>query len=250
MGRWTWGLTELLTAVTQSLTVVGLFIAGCGLRTFGKWQREKIQERRIEVALEALALAYESKVIFGEIRSPVRYLGEGAGAPHKPGESDEQRKHRESFFAVLERIKARHDYFARLWKLQPKFIAVFEEEESEKIFDQLHSARRDIETAASTLISGEMSLDPSEPYYDKEELRRYRTDLFGSRDRGRPDPVGDKLDSFRKQIDALCRREVGRAYGSTGKGRWQFWKQGCRASAEPASGGEHFPSREGQHPGR
>jgi hypothetical protein len=221
MGRWTWGLTEVLTGVTQSLTVVGLFIAGCGLRTFEKWQREKIQERRIEAAFEALALAYESKVIFGEIRSPVTYLGEGAGAPHKPGESDELRKHRESFFAVLERIKARHDYFARLWKLQPKFVAVFGEK-SEEIFDHLHGARRDIEVAASTLISEEMFLDPNSPYYDKEKVEKCRLTLFGPRVRGTPDPVAVELDKFRTRINDLCRSVIDQRYKSLGKRWWQL----------------------------
>jgi len=65
-GPWTFGLTQLLT-------VVGLGMAALGLRTFGKWQREKIEERRIELAIEALSLAYESKAIFGHIRSRVTF---------------------------------------------------------------------------------------------------------------------------------------------------------------------------------
>jgi hypothetical protein len=66
-GPWTFGLTQLLT-------VVGLGMATLGLRTFGKWQREKIEERRIDLTLEALSLAYGSKAIFGHIRS--RVMGE------------------------------------------------------------------------------------------------------------------------------------------------------------------------------
>jgi hypothetical protein len=37
-----------------------------------------------------------------------------------------------------------------VWALQPKFIAMFGEK-TEEIFDQLHSARRDIEATASTM---------------------------------------------------------------------------------------------------
>jgi hypothetical protein len=98
--RWTWGLTELLIVVTQFLTGIGLLLAASGLRTFGKWQREKIEERRIDLALEALAIGYESKEIFGRIRSVVTYHGEGTDVPPKPGESDEERKQRERFCRV------------------------------------------------------------------------------------------------------------------------------------------------------
>jgi hypothetical protein len=51
--------------------MLGLGIAFQGLRTFGKWRREKIEEKRIEVAIDALAAAYKSKQIFEHIRAPL-----------------------------------------------------------------------------------------------------------------------------------------------------------------------------------
>jgi len=214
-GPWTFGLTQLLT-------VVGLGMAALGLRTFGKWQREKIEERRIELALEALSLAYESKAIFGHIRSRVTFAGEGSDVPPKMGESDEHKRQRQTFYAVLKRIEASNDYFARVWKLQPKFIAIFGEK-TEDIFDQLHSARRDIEATASTMVFEDEPFDRNDTSY-REELMGYRTTVYGSMRKGTPDPVGEKLDNFRKRMDELCHPVIDRTYRGTGARWWELWK--------------------------
>jgi hypothetical protein len=47
-----------------------LGIAFFGFRSFERWKREKIEEKKIDVAVEALAIAYESKYVFDHIRSP------------------------------------------------------------------------------------------------------------------------------------------------------------------------------------
>jgi hypothetical protein len=57
---WEFGWTQLLTVVGFGITTV---IAFSGFRTFGRWKREKVEERRIEIALDALALAYESRAL-------------------------------------------------------------------------------------------------------------------------------------------------------------------------------------------
>jgi hypothetical protein len=45
-------LAGLITTIT---------IAVAGFRTFGKWRREELEERRIDVAIEALALCQGGK---------------------------------------------------------------------------------------------------------------------------------------------------------------------------------------------
>jgi hypothetical protein len=108
---WVFGWTQLLTIIGMVITTT---IAIAGFRTFGRWQREQIEGRKIELALGALSLAHESKAVFGHIRTRVMYKGEGADVPNKPGESPEHKQQRESFFAVLKRIEASNDYFTRV----------------------------------------------------------------------------------------------------------------------------------------
>ena len=60
---WAFGWTQLLTI--GGLVLTGI-VSTFGLRTFGKWQRETIEERRIEVAVEALSLYVSVEVDFRE----------------------------------------------------------------------------------------------------------------------------------------------------------------------------------------
>src|SRR2546430_364987 len=61
---WTFGLGVaglLLTAV----------LGGLGLRTLDRWRRERIEEKKVDLAMDAISLAHESKGVFEGIRSGV-----------------------------------------------------------------------------------------------------------------------------------------------------------------------------------
>jgi hypothetical protein len=216
---WEFGWTPLLTIIGMVITTT---IAIAGFRSFNRWKREQIEEKKIELALEALSLAYESKAVFGHIRSPVLYKSEGDDVPDMAGESPEHKRQRGAFFGVLQRIEAANDYFKRILALQPKFIALFGDR-TEEIFDQLHKARRDIAATASVMVFDSEPFDRTDPAY-KEEMNERRATVFGPRGRGAADPVAEKLDDFRKRIDALCRPVVDRTYKVPGKRWWQFWR--------------------------
>ena len=57
---WAFGWTQVLTLVGFLITIV---IAISGFRTFGRWKRERIEERRIDIAFDALSVAAESKIV-------------------------------------------------------------------------------------------------------------------------------------------------------------------------------------------
>jgi hypothetical protein len=66
-------------------------------------------------------------------------------------------------------------------------------EDTEEIFDQLHKARRDIEATASVMVFEDEPFDPKDPSY-KDELRGYRTTIYGPMRTGEADPVAEKLE--------------------------------------------------------
>src|SRR5262245_61953719 len=120
---WIFGLNHLLTIIGFVITG-GIAIAG--FRSFAKWKREKIEEVRIDVALDALALAYEAGFIFDNIRSPMSYASEWS---EMSGVDDPDRRRAAGpFFAILKRIEHHKDYFERVWRIQPRFMAVFGKE--------------------------------------------------------------------------------------------------------------------------
>ena len=140
------------------MTMVGMALTGviafAGFRSFSRWRREKLEERRIEVAFEVLGIAYETKFIFEHIRSPLTSSYEWADMPKKKGETYEQRDRRGPFYAVFMRLQANKDFFESVWRIQPKCMAVFGPE-IESTFLKLHQARRKIEVAAEMLVGAE-----------------------------------------------------------------------------------------------
>src|SRR4051794_22993667 len=103
---WAFGWTQLFTLFGFLITII---IAISGFRTVGRWRREKLEERRIETAFDALSIAHETKFIFGNIRSSLTEGYEWADMPHWDGDTDDHRRRRGPYFAAIKRINANAD---------------------------------------------------------------------------------------------------------------------------------------------
>ena len=185
---WTFGWTQLLTIIGFIITIL---IAVGGFRTFGRWKKEKIEEKRIETAIEALALVYESKFIFDHIRSEMSFGYEWKDMPDSYG-TEEHRNARGPFYAILKRIEANKDFFERAWKIQVRCTALFGPK-VEEIFLLIQRARREIEVPAGMLLR-----DPEPPFKSQDNAEtwdRFRADVwpaYGKVAKG-GDKVGQKL---------------------------------------------------------
>lgn len=205
---WTFGWTQLLTIIGFIITIA---IAIGGFRTFGRWKKEKIEEKRIETAIEALALAYESKFIFDHIRSPMSFGYEWKDMPDSYG-TEEQRNARGPFYAILKRIEANKDFFERAWKMEVRCTALFGPK-VEEIFLLMQRARREIEVSAGMLLR-----EPEPSVKSRNNLEtwdRFRADIwaeYGDRAKG-GDKVGQKLSEFKTKMENLCRPIIDREYG-------------------------------------
>jgi len=195
---WTFGWTQLLTIVGYIITIA---IAVGGFRTFGRWKKEKIEEKRIETAIEALALVYESKFIFDHIRSEMSFAYEWKDMPDGYG-TEEQRNARGPFYAILKRIQANKDFFERAWKMQVRCSALFGPQ-VEETFLLIQRARRQIEVSAEMLFH-----DPEPTFKSQDNLEtwnRFRADVwpaYGSLAKG-GDEVGEKLSEFKTRME-IC----------------------------------------------
>jgi hypothetical protein len=192
------------------LTIIGFgistILAIAGLKTFARWKREKVEERRIETAIDALALAYESKIVFRAIRSQFSNSIEYKDMPVKDGETEDERSARGSYWVVAKRIYDNKDYFDRVWKLQPIVMAVFGEQ-MEDVFGKLHDARAIIQVASQTLAWD----DPPPNTEDNRRLGvQLRNDIWGGS--CATDRVQRSLDAFRKGIERVCKPVVDREF--------------------------------------
>ena len=109
------------------------------------------------------------------------------------------------FYAIGQRIVRNKDFFERVWKLQPRFMAVFGRETAD-IFLQMHQARRWIEIAAEMLWKREPREPRNAGLYDQLE-----SDVWKGAypDRERIDP---KLSEFTTRIEALCNPIINRQH--------------------------------------
>jgi hypothetical protein len=209
---WAFGWTQLLIISGLLLTAV---VSGFGLRTFGKWRRETIEERRIAAAVDALSLAYQSKWVFENIRAPIVSSYEYGQMTRDSGESTDDRSTRGKYFAVMKRIEHNNEFFKAVWNVQPRVMALFGRE-TEAIFREMHEARRQIEVSAGLLYMHFLDEKGADLTADTKKLRKQQlqdidwAEASGAAD---GDRIGAKLTKFQTKMEELCRPIVERGYG-------------------------------------
>jgi hypothetical protein len=217
---WAFGWIQLLTICGFLVTIV------LGVTGFGRWKRQQLEARRIEAAIEALSLAYESKYVFDNIRSPMAFEYEWQDMPVTPGETAEARRKRGSFYAVAKRIRQNKEFFERAFNMQPKCMAMFGKE-AEEIFMLMHKARRSIEVSSEMLAwkVGQYE-DREAPDHNAEFYEQCRRDIW---DLGafqpEKDKVGKQLTEFRQRMEKTFEPVIGKEFkGIAGRvGLSQWW---------------------------
>ena len=195
---WAFGWNQLLTILGMFITV-GIAIGG--FRTFARWKREKIEERLIDIALEGLSIAQESKTVFRRIRAPKGYEDEWRQMPTMEGESEVDRARRGSYYATLVRLSKEAGYFDRVSRLQPKAVAIFGAP-AEAAFERLEKARSWVENAAIQL-SGRITVKTKKrSQKDFDQRMRLREDLWAGFGKDE-DRVENELVAFRSEIKAI-----------------------------------------------
>ncbi len=207
---WAFGWTQLLTILGLLITAV---IAVAGFRTFGRWKREKIEEKRIDAAIEALALAHESKWIFDSIRSDMSFGYEWEDMKDRPHDRPEMRSQRGAFYATLKRMDRHAEFFDRVWKLQAKCTAIFGAD-MEETFLLLHKARREVAVSAQMLMDDPTPTTKSPENKDLWDNMRAAVWKSYGRLAKDGDKVGGMLTDFVQRIDLKCRPIVNREYNS------------------------------------
>lgn len=192
---WAFGWTQIFTLFGFAVTIA---IAVGSFRTFNRWKREKIEEKRLEIALEALSLAYEAQMVFEDIQR--RFVAEYEWAD-MPSESlsVSERERRQSLYAVIGRMGRHVEFFERSLRLQPRFMAVFGRD-TDGIFKKLYRARNNIQASIEVLIS------LSDPTIDDEQLiAQMRAEVWNLSGPKVKEPLTKKLvREFQDDIERIC----------------------------------------------
>ena len=212
---WAFGWSQLLTIIGFCITI-GIAIGG--FKTFGRWKREKVEELRMNIALEALSIAYETQFVFDGIRNPGSFGYEYADMKRGENESPEQYEARKTGYPTLKRVNDNKDFFQQVFKLQPRFMAVFGPQ-TEVIFKELNQARVNVIVSAQAI-----SRDDHSPFTEAKAKRRTRheadiwsgaADAYSDEELPDGDRVQKRLDEFKNGISKLCRPVVDHEFRDT-----------------------------------
>lgn len=204
---WTFGWNQILTATGLFLSASIAFLS---FRTFNRWKLEKLEERRIEIAFDALTIAYQTRSVFQHIRSPLtanHELDEVSG-------NDESKRRQGQYLVALKRIAKNKDFFERVWHLQPKCMAVFGRQ-IDDTFMKLHKARRHIEVAAEMLAV--RAIDPDIGLHQDDSTRKLyhqlRLDIWDQQSsEANDDRVGKMLKEFETELENVAKPIVDKKY--------------------------------------
>ncbi|MGX1110559.1 MULTISPECIES: hypothetical protein [Bradyrhizobium] len=220
MDPWAFGWSHVLTIVGFFVTIS---IAIFGFRTFHRWKRERIEEKRIDIAIEALALAYDCQEIFEVIRNAGTLGHEYADMPRREHEDESQWHQRGPFYAVLKRMQAQADFFERLAKLRPRYMALFGVPAADS-FKLIREARAFIVVSAQHLCY--------RPFVgpNAQELRtQMECDVWDGlaevylADYPDVNRVDVRIRQFIEDTERRCRPIIDRTYAAENNKRWWRW---------------------------
>jgi hypothetical protein len=202
-------LKDFAGPVVSLLGIVAASVAAiCGFKSFDRWKREQLEERRIDVALEGLAIARESKYVFARIRNPNGFEGEWRSMQLRDGESESDRGRRGSSYATLVRLQTDQDFFDRVSRFLPKAVALFGDA-VEGLFERLEFAESLVRDAAVQLTY-QLPVQPEKPskedFDHRMQLRSYLWAGFG----GESDGVEIELQTFRSETEVFLRKIIKR----------------------------------------
>jgi hypothetical protein len=195
---------------TQALTIIGFLItisiALGSFRTFNRWKRERIEEKKLDIALEALSIAYEAQMIFEDIQRPFISAHESADMPIDQDVPEKEINRQRTLYAIINRLQRHTGFFERVLALQPKFMAVFGRE-ADAVFMKLHRARNGIQAAIEVLMFME-SPGPE----DAELIAQMRSDIWNTKGPNVKEPEKTKklTAEFRDDIERICAPLVNR----------------------------------------
>lgn len=187
------GTSGLWSAMEAISVTVAALVAWKGINA---WRKEMIGRRKAEIAEETLSLFYETKEVFKDIRSPLTYSVEAEDRLKVEGESDKEKRRRDTFFIPIARTIRHKEHFAKLRTLKYKFRAYFGAEAA-KPFDTIFSIRHSIIVDAE-MLGEEDFYDP----YDKDFKKQLKMTIGWGL--SKDDKIRSEIDNAINEIETLC----------------------------------------------
>jgi hypothetical protein len=156
-------------------------------------------KRRTEFAEVVLADFYQAHRIIEEARSPGSMGDEGSKRPKLPGETEDETRTLNAYFATAERLNHRSEFFAQLHSRRYRFIAYFGHEAA-KPYDDLHKIYAEILVAVGMLLNTHRQRDMG---FMPQGIDEWRGTIgWGSSEK---DTIPARLTAIVEAIEKTCR---------------------------------------------
>jgi hypothetical protein len=171
-----------------------------GLNSFERWRRERIEEKRIQVAIDVLSIAHEATIAFSAVRGRfiANYEYADMSDPSNPSTHGVCKDGQTGPYVVLRRLRNFDELFQRAAKLEPLYVALFDTQAGDE-FARLFEAKQRLEVVASTLFDDcRNDLAPNDQQ-GRDQRRAWREEIYGE------GKVSEALGQFKASVEARCR---------------------------------------------
>jgi hypothetical protein len=193
---------EVIKAVAPAFTAgAACFAAYIAYRGLERWRAETIGKRRVELAEEVLADFYHAREVILAVRLPASFGNEGSTRKKAEWETENDTSNLNSYFATLERLDNRSEFFAGLNARQYRFFAHFGRDAA-KPYADLRKIYSDIVVAARMLISAYRRGNEGSLPQNRE---KWEATIWWT---GENDPIAARLDHVIEAIEATCRPAI------------------------------------------
>ena len=193
-------LAKAIPGVATAITaIVGVVIAARGLN---RWRAETIGKRKAELAEEVLADFYQARDIMNAARSPGSFGYESATRPKEDWESEDDTRSLNAYFATIERLNNKREFFAQLHARRYRFIAHFGLDAA-KPYDALFDIRDEVVSAVQMLI---MTYRERDQGCLPSERRGWQAVIWEGRNEA--NLISGKLDRIVESMENICRPAI------------------------------------------
>jgi hypothetical protein len=217
----------MLQAISIIIAALSVAVAAWSA-VFGvhAWRRQLIGGKKAEVAEKALTAIYEAREIVQAARSPMSYSNEGSTRQREEGETEDQRRYRDSLYAPAERLNREREFFASTNASRYRLMAYFGPEAAVP-FETVYRIRNRVLISVNMLVrTSDRDLRRPEDIAARE---KYENDIWGVGDAD--DQIKQELDRAVAQLETICRPALTDAPEPPGASFWRAVRSGSRTRA-------------------
>lgn len=198
MSNWLTSLTvNDVTSIVQAIAVTA--VAYPAFKGLTSWRMQLLGKKKIELAEDALVLAYELEGLIEWARHLVSFPGEGQDRPNRENEPEDRQRLNDSFYSRVSRLNEKTEEFARLRKTRMLFRAYFGNEAQEAL-QEFIIVRNQISSAVGMLINhaGDLS-------YPEDLRKQHHNIIWDHSTEEEPDDIRRRINDAVAEIERVCR---------------------------------------------